>query len=69
MPVAVLRRRGWRRTVPQALRLFAHQDGRVEQHPDRDEEEDSEGVAERQRLLGRPVAELGFGLQTRAVAE
>jgi hypothetical protein len=40
---------------------FAHQDGRVEQHPDRDEEEDSEGVAERQRLFGRPVAELGFG--------
>ena len=33
---------------------------RVEQHADRDEEQHREGVAQRQRFLGRAVAELGF---------
>ena len=36
------------------------QAGRVEQHADRDEEQHREGVAQRQRFLGRAVAELGF---------
>ena len=34
------------------------QDGRVEQHADRDEEQDGEGILKRQRIGGRAVAEI-----------
>ena len=43
----------------QRPRLLGQHRG-VEQHPDRDEEQDRKGIAQRQRLFGRPPAELGF---------
>jgi hypothetical protein len=39
----------------------AHEDARIEQHADGDEEQDREGVLQRQRVGGRLVAEIGLG--------
>ena len=38
-----------------------HQHGRIEQHPDRDEEQDGKGVAHRQRVVRGAEAEVGLG--------
>ncbi len=39
---------------------FAQDDGRVEQHADRNEEQNREGIAERQRFFGRALTERRF---------
>ena len=39
---------------------LAHDDHRIDQHADRDEEQHREGVAQRQRLVGGALAQLGF---------
>jgi hypothetical protein len=47
---------------------FAHHDARIEQHPDRDEEQNGKRVAQWQRLLRGLVTELRFG-ETHAAEE